>query len=50
MSRQKNLFNADLSEAMAVLLCLWEKVNVKLCLKLLRRLGPRDRVVAPASK
>ena len=43
--RQKDLFDADLSEATVVTLYLWPEINVKLRPKLLRELDPGDRVV-----
>lgn len=43
--REKDLFDADLSEATVVALYLWPKINVKLRPKLLRELDPGDRVV-----
>jgi SAM-dependent methyltransferase len=44
--REKDLFDADLSEATVVALYLWPKINVKLRPKLLRELDPGDRVVS----
>lgn len=44
--RQKDFFNADLSEATVVALYLWPEINIKLRPKLLRELDPGDRVVS----
>lgn len=44
--RQKDLFNADLSEATVVALYLWPEINIKLRPMLLRQLDPGDRIVA----
>ena len=44
--RQKDLFDADLSEATVVTLYLWPEINVKLRPKLLRQLDPGDRIVS----
>lgn len=43
--RQKDLFNADVRDATVVTLYLWPEINVKLRPKLLRQLGPGDRIV-----
>jgi SAM-dependent methyltransferase len=43
--RQKDLFDADLSEATVVALYLWPEINIKLRPKLLRELDPGDRIV-----
>ncbi|MFB6097933.1 MAG: cyclopropane-fatty-acyl-phospholipid synthase family protein [Salinibacter sp.] len=44
--RQKDLFNANVSDATVVTLYLWPEVNVKLRPKLLRQLDPGDRIVS----
>lgn len=44
--RQKDLFNADVSDATVVTLYLWPEVNLKLRPKLLRQLDPGDRIVS----
>jgi cyclopropane fatty-acyl-phospholipid synthase-like methyltransferase len=44
--REKDFFEADISDATVVALYLWEHVNVKLRPKLLRELDPGDRIVS----
>lgn len=44
--RQKDLFDADVSDATVVALYLWPEINVKLRPKLLRQLDPGDRIVS----
>lgn len=44
--RQKDFFDADLSDATVVTLYLWPEINVKLRPKLLRELDPGDRIVS----
>jgi SAM-dependent methyltransferase len=44
--RQKDLFNADVSDATVVTLYLWPEINAKLRPQLLRQLDPGDRIVS----
>jgi len=44
--RQKDLFEADVTDATVVALYLWPEMNVKLRPKLLRQLDPGDRIVS----
>lgn len=44
--REKDLFDADVSDATVVALYLWPEINVELRPKLLRQLDPGDRIVS----